>query len=169
MFTSNEDPKTYQWSLLFNAQIGARYHMHQQRAYSRLGRFITASSLITGSSAFAVLFGSHVELAKWLAFAVAILQALELVIDTKGKVTLHNSLRQRYVQLELKLNQLTELTVDQLNQLKSERTTIEVDEPPVLKSLYLKCHNELADVYQFDEEDRPDMSGFQKFWAWLHS
>lgn len=140
------------WDLHWNNQLGVRYHMHMQRYYERLGRFITAFSLVMSSAAFAVLFGTNSTLAKYLAAMVAMAQTLELVIDTKGKSALHNSLRQRYIQLDSLLAGKSSITIDEERAFAEKRAAIEIEEPPVINSLMDKCHNEVAKVKGLDVE-----------------
>lgn len=135
------------WNMQWNVQLGVRYHMHLQNYYARLGKFITAFTLLTSSTAFAVFYQSSSELAKWLAFIAALLQVAELVIDTKANAMLHASLRQRYLHLELALPSHGYITEKKEPRFKQERTQIEVDEPPIIKALLNHCHNELSVVH----------------------
>ncbi len=146
-----EDDYNRHWQLLWNTQLGVRYHMHMQSFYSRFGKFVTAFSLIMSSAAFATIYQSDVGIAKWLACAVALAQTLELVVDSKSKATLHASLRQKYLQLELDLSGRDFIYGYEEKSLKAKRIAIEVEEPPMIKSLMSRTENELAKVYDMDE------------------
>jgi len=156
------------WDILWNTQLGIRYHMHLQNFYTRLGKFITAFTLLMSSAAFAVIYQSNAELSKWLMCIAAMLQVAELVIDTKSKATLHASLRQRYLQLELALSGKAYILEEDEQAFKQQRIAIEVDEPPVIRALTDKCHNELSAVYGMNE-DLHKMRWHQSMKAWWFS
>lgn len=139
------------WGLLWNTQLGVRYHMHMQNSYARFGKFVTAFSLVMSSAAFATIYQSNIEIAKWLSCAVALAQTLELVIDSKAKTTLHASLRQKYLQLELDLSGRDFIYDYEEKSFKAKRIAIEVEEPPVIKALMNLTENELANVYGLSE------------------
>lgn len=125
--------------------------MHMQSFYARFGKFVTAFSLVMSSAAFATIYQNNVDVAKWLACAVALVQTLELVIDSKSKSTLHASLRQKYLQLELDLSGRDFIYDYEEKPLKAKRIAIEVEEPPVVKALVKHTENELSNVYGMDE------------------
>ncbi|MCE7729248.1 hypothetical protein [Vibrio campbellii] len=155
------------WDLLWNTQLGVRYHMHLQNYYTRIGKFITAFTLLMSSAAFAVVYQSNSELSKWLMCIAAMLQVAELVIDTKSNATLHASLRQRYLQLELALAGKTYVLEEEEKSFKQTRTQIEIDEPPVIKSLMDRCHNELCIVHGI--ENHHQQKWYENFAAWWRS
>ncbi|MCG9647978.1 hypothetical protein L1D24_05260 [Vibrio brasiliensis] len=148
--TPSEDDFDRHWDLLWNTRLGIRYHMHLQAAYTRLGKFITAFTLLMSSAAFTAVYQSQSApsgLATWLMCIAALLQVLELVVDTKAKAILHSTLRQKYLQLELSLSGRDYILESEELKFKESRITIEIEEPPVIKALMDKCHNELVDIY----------------------
>jgi hypothetical protein len=157
------------WSLLWNTQLGVRYHMHMQSFYARFGKFVTAFSLVMSSAAFATIYQSDNGIAKWLACAVALAQILELVIDSKAKTTLHASLRQKYLQLELELSGRDFIYDYEEKSLKAKRIAIEVEEPPLIQALGDRCHNELSKVYDLGEDKMVKMPWYQSLKANFYS
>lgn len=149
--TPTEDDYNRHWGLLWNTQLGVRYHMHMQSFYARFGKFVTAFSLVMSSAAFATIYQDNIDVAKWLACAVALMQTLELVIDSKSKATLHASLRQKYLQLELDLSGRDFIYEHEEKALKAKRIAIEVEEPPVVQALIKSTENELSKVYGMNE------------------
>lgn len=147
-----EIPKDTRWTLLWNVRLGIRYHMHLQNYYERFGKIVTACSLILSTSAGASLFGSHIFLAKILAFATAVLQVIELVIDSKSKAFLHTELRRRYIQLESELVVKGKLENDEYIEYQNRLSSIELDEPPIIYSLVDSCNNELVKVCNCDKQ-----------------
>ncbi|MEZ9561509.1 hypothetical protein AB4245_16140 [Vibrio splendidus] len=154
-FVPSEEDLNRHWDMLWNTRLGVRYHMHLQAAYSRLGKFITAFTLLMSSAAFTAIYQSKTadpELATWLMCITALLQVFELVIDTKSKAILHSTLRQRYLQLELALSGRSYILEADEFSFKETRISIEIEEPPIVKALMDKCHNELVDIYY----DKPE-------------
>lgn len=166
-FVPSEDDLNRHWDMLWNSRLGVRYHMHLQAAYSRLGKFITAFTLLMSSAAFTAVYQSKAappELATWLMCVAALLQVLELVVDTKSKAILHSTLRQRYLQLELALSGRSYILETEEVDFKETRISIEIEEPPIVKALMDKCHNELVDIYY----DKPEPHKTKlSFWAKL--
>ena len=157
------------WDLLWNTQLGVRYHMHLQSCYARFGKFVTAFSLVMGSAAFGSFFQTDNGIGQWLTFAVVLAQTLELVIDSKAKTILHISLRQQYLQLELELSGRDFIFSDEERALKAKKTAIEVEEPPVIKALMDRCNNELATVYKLGDEYKVNLTWLQARKADLYS
>ncbi|PSU97847.1 hypothetical protein C0W80_16105 [Photobacterium leiognathi subsp. mandapamensis] len=155
------------WDLLWNAQLGIRYHMHMQNFYGKFGKFVTAFTLILSTSAGAAVMATTVEAAKIAAFSAAILQIIELVMDSKSKNSLHTVLRQRYINLETELSKFEYLTNIEAAKFNSIRAMIEVDEPPITNSVMTKCHNELVKVYKLDQSESQPITLLRKvFGVW---
>lgn len=171
MNLSDIDKKDYDrhWDMLWNVQLGIRYHMHMQNFYGRFGKIVTAFTLILSTSAGVTLIGSNLDIAKILAFTAALLQILELVIDSKTKTILHTTLRQRYIQLESELANSDYLTKSENAALKAKRSCIEIEEPPIISSLMNVCNNELVKVYDLDDSYKQDLSLMNKLKAWWFS
>jgi|GEM_PF-3130012 len=165
----SDDDCNRHWKLLWNTQLGVRYHMHMQNCYARFGKFVTALSLVMSSAAFATFYQNDNGWAKWLACAVALIQTLELVIDSKSKTTLHASLRQKYLQLELELSERDFIYDYEQKSLTAKRIAIEVEEPPIIKELMDHCNNELVTVYDLEDENKIHMGRYERFKANLYS
>ncbi|MDV6317364.1 hypothetical protein [Idiomarina sp. HP20-50] len=134
------------WKLRYNSALGVRYHMARQSFYRRLQRFISGFSLALSTAAVASLF-SNTVLGQVLASLVAILQAFDLVIDTRGSCELHNNLRRDYLRLEQELTQrIKPLTLSQLQKLADKLVSIETDEPPIKRWLLESCRRD-ADAF----------------------
>lgn len=143
--------------------------MHMQNCYARFGKFVTAFSLVMSSAAFATFYQNDNIYAKWLACAVALAQTLELVVDSKAKTTLHASLRQKYLQLELELSERDFVYDYEQKSLMAKRIAIEVEEPPIIKELMNHCNNELVSVYDLEEKHKISMGWYGKVKANLYS
>ncbi|QMS74792.1 hypothetical protein [Aeromonas veronii] len=149
MTSQNDHDYKRHWQVLWNVRLGIRYHMHLQNFHSRFGKFVTAFTLILSTSAGATLINANVDFAKIFAFSAAVLQVLELVVDSKAKLFLHSNLRQHYIRLESELlSGGDELTKIEFGIIKNKIASIEVEEPPIITSLMKLCHNELVKVYR---------------------
>jgi len=164
-----DDDLNRHWLLLWNTQLGVRYHMHMQNCYARFGKFVTAFSLIMSSAAFATIYNSDMRTAQFLACAVALIQTLELVVDSKSKTTLHASLRQKYLQLELELSGRDFIYECEQKSLTAKRIAIEVEEPPIIEALMHKCNNELVKVYDLGDDRKVVLTSYQYVISWLYS
>lgn len=155
------------WDLLWNTQLGIRYHMHMQNFYNKFGKFVTAFTLILSTSAGAAIIATTPDAAKVAAFSAAILQIIELVMDSKSKTSLHTSLRQRYINLESDLSKYEHFTIAEAAKYKNIKAAIEVEEPPIKFSVNEKCHNELVKVHKLDDEEKQSISLFRRvFGIW---
>ncbi|OCH02737.1 hypothetical protein [Aliivibrio fischeri] len=159
--------KNRYWELLWNTRLGIRYHMHMQNFYSRFGKFVTAFTLILSTSAGAAIIATSSDIAKIAAFSAAVLQIIELVMDSKSKTSLHSTLRQRYIYIESELSHYEQLTHKEAATLKTKIATIEIEEPPIKNSVMEKCHNELVKVLDLDTDRLQDIGIFRKvFGIW---
>ncbi|EMO0968229.1 hypothetical protein WDJ16_001964 [Vibrio cholerae] len=164
---TNEDLDRH-WLLLWNARLGIRYHMYLHDAYARMGKFITVFTFLMSTAAFATVYQSEGVpefLAKWLVCTAALLQVLELVIDTKAKAILHSTLRQKYLHFELSLAGRQYVRESEEKEFNQARISIEIEEPPIVRSLMDFCHNELVNIYypkECREEHLVKLSFFAK-------
>ncbi len=165
---SNDDYDRH-WNILWNIQLGIRYHMHMQNFYSRFGKFVTVFTLILSTSSGASLIATHTEIAKYLAFAAALLQTLELVIDSKAKTILHTTLRQRYILLGSELAINNYLKQSDEASFKAKLASIEIDEPPIVFALMDQCNNELVKVHNLGESYYQKLSCLNKIKAWWYN
>jgi hypothetical protein len=124
--------------------LGVHYHMRRQSYFDAWHRITSALSLIFSTSAVAV-FTDKTSLGAMLIAVVAIVQCIDLIVDTRGKATLHNDLRSKYLMLEHELlGYGVKLTEDQSQTIMMKIKTIEIHEPPVRKLLLEVCSNDVA-------------------------
>lgn len=158
--------------LLFNTRRSRRYHMWRVKFFRRLNNARMALFLVTSSIAFSVVMGA-MNLQKWgplVTAIVALLALAEVVVRAGAKETQHHNLARAFVELEAEVvghgERLTELDLDRL---RTKYLKIELDEPPVLKSLNKICYNEELHAQYGDgpefEEHRYEIGPFTQFWA----
>ncbi|EOX4928782.1 hypothetical protein WKW58_03305 [Vibrio alginolyticus] len=134
------------WNLMWNTRLGIRYHLYAQSVYQKVAKFITIFTLAASSAAFTVVLNKNETLALTFTLIAAFLQIVDLVVDTKSKATLHSTLRQKYLQLEVLLQEHDQLTKEGAHTFNQTKASIELEEPPLIKSLMTYCHNEQARV-----------------------
>ncbi|OXD33820.1 hypothetical protein [Vibrio parahaemolyticus] len=142
------------WELVWNTRLGIRYHLYAQSHYQKLAKFVTIFTLFASSAAFAVVLNKNENLAAALALIAAFLQIFDLVIDTKSKATTHSTLRQKYLQLEVSLQRYDRLTIEDADQFNRTRASIELEEPPLIRSLMTYVHNEQVRVEWGENSER---------------
>lgn len=139
------DTKQQRWDTLWGVQRSVRYHARRQTFFDRWRRLTSFTSLLLGSGAAAAVMGQigH-NVALGMAFAVAVLSAFDLVIDTAGMTRKHADLGRRFIKLEAKILADEDPSYETVTAWCGERLDIESDEPPTYKALNLLCENEQA-------------------------
>lgn len=128
----------------FDISLAVHYHMRRQQFYEAYHRFTGVFSLIFSTSAVAAII-SKPEYGVYLVAAVAILQCIDLIIDTRGKADLHNGLRRDYLTVNNELlGYGDQLTNEQLTSIARKVTTIEMGEPPTRKLLLEIARNDAS-------------------------
>lgn len=142
------------YEILFDIRRSVRYHDHRRRFYLNLRSAINFFTIIAGSAAVASAFAaSGIQALQWVSGAfVAVLAAIDLVVGTVDKATLHTDLYRRFIRLEKRMLNPGSLTSEALTSIESEQLDIEMDEPPVYHALNRSCHNELL-----RSEGRPEL------------
>ena len=141
--------------LMFGVRRSIRYHDRRVAFYEGLHKAILFMTLILGSSSIVTLTAnlefllefSRDEIFDLLQLLppalISVLVSIDLVVGTTGKTRLHNGLKQQFISLESKMQRGCEEDSNKLKEWKSERLSIEANEPPVLRVLDTLCHNEL--------------------------
>lgn len=142
------------YEILSDIRRSVRYHDHRRRFYLNLRSMISFFTIIAGSAAVAAAFAaSAIQLLQWVPGAfVAVLAAIDLVVGTVEKATLHTDLYRRFIRLEKRMLDLGSQSSEFLNLIESEQLDIEMEEPPVYHALNRSCQNELL-----RSEGRPEL------------
>lgn len=132
--------------LVFCTERSIRYHDRRRGFYETTDDLSSWLSLVSGSGAVAALIST--SLPDWLAIVfgglVALIGLHTAVARPASMAALHAQLKQRFVDLRIKLAKAVEPEADELRALEVERLEIEREEPPIYRALDLVCHNELA-------------------------
>ncbi|QFU23752.1 YiiG family protein [Shewanella eurypsychrophilus] len=151
---------------IFNCQyqigLGVHYHMRRQQFFESWHRVTGALSLIFSTSAVA-FFTQQAQIGMLCAAFVAVLQSIDLIIDTRGKANLHDSLRRDY----LAVNQTLLEFGDELDDagdisIKLRLAAIEMNEPPIKKLLLEICHNDASRKLGCDDDQLHKINWFKE-------
>ena len=153
-FPDTQDEFDY---LLFSIRRSIRYHRARMRYYDTVSKLFTITSVISGTAVFAsVLAKASQEITLITSAIVALSQACELVLSPSKEARLHSDLARRFISLEQQALLLEfDLNDRKVADLTNGRLDIEMDEPPTLKWLSLKIHNELEKSEHGDHAPPP--------------
>jgi hypothetical protein len=131
--------------LLSDVCRSIRYHSKRAAFFGYIVRFTKAFSLFTGFGTITALIGESYVLSIVCGAFVALVSALDLACGFSDREKLHDDLKRRFIHLEKDLVLGESKATEEWIKLKtSDRLMIEVDEPPVIKTLDIICHNEQA-------------------------
>ncbi|MDR0516875.1 MAG: hypothetical protein LBH25_07520 [Fibromonadaceae bacterium] len=74
---------------------------------------------------------------------VAVISTISLVFGYSSREQLHNELKRKFVELEKSMIKYRNPAQKTLNEITAERLSIEADEPDVVRTLDILCHNEM--------------------------
>ena len=167
----SESLKNKEWELLWGVRRSVRYHMRRCRFFDTFHAFTSFVGVFAGSgAAVTYLWGKHPDYATIGALSVAIMSSIDLVVGTGPKARLHNELAKRFIELEKEMTLAhRSLTEESIEKFTAERLEIEADEPPILRTLDLLCHNELARAMGIPESSLVRIGPLKKIFANLIS
>lgn len=140
-------------ALLFGIRRSVRYHVRRRRFFDRLHTGTNALGVLFGSAAIAAILGQLPHVYGIVAAAlVTVASALDLVIGTAAMARVHEEFAKRFIALEREMALTSELTADAVRQFTARRLEIEMEEPPVLRTLDRLCHNELLRAMGYGPE-----------------
>jgi len=130
------------YALLFAVRRSVRYHMRRACFFDLLHSSTNAIGVIAGSAAVMTVISNYKEVAVGAAILVTIMSALDLVVGTARMARLHNDLAKDFIRLEREIVLVELASEQQLRVFSARRLEIEVEEPPVMRTLDRLCHNE---------------------------
>lgn len=156
---------TARHNLLFSVRRSVRYHARRRMFFDSLYKWSQVLALLSGSATVAVISSKYSDgiLAIWLAGAVAVFSALNLVFGFAGSARLYSGLAQKFIALEKRIILETNPSMDSLNAFIVERLDIEADEPPILRILNVICHNDVCRSMGCGEETMAKIGLLQRW------
>ena len=100
---------------------------------------------------------------------LALSAAANLVIGTSQMARLHEELARRFIELEKAIFLDGLPSADRLRQFTAQRLEIEMEEPPVLRTLDRLCHNELLRAMGYPDTEMVAIPFYQRLFANLIS
>lgn len=144
--------------LRFNVARSVRYHDKRRAFYESMGKGLQLVSLLGSSAAvIALLKDLNTDSAALVFSAVAASTGLlNLVIGTSGKLEVYTKLKNRFLDLQARVEAVQEPTEAVLSKLIEDRYQIEKEEPGISVWINKICYNETIDALGYDaSEKRP--------------
>lgn len=139
--------------LCFYVQRCIRYHMRRMSFFMRWSRFTAFVGVLFGSAAVASLFvNAPTAVTAAAALLVTVASAVDLVIGTGQRASLHADLRKCYLAIEEEIMAQGRPSPESLRAMRSRIRRIEADEPPTLPALELLARNEVIRAMYTREE-----------------
>jgi hypothetical protein len=134
-----------QYGQLFDVRRSIRYHDRRRAFFERAHRVTNVLTVLLAGSVLFELAGSNGTAGWLLALGAvsAVLAATDMVVGYATQANLHQSLRARFVGLEIAMLSMGN-DESAWRAHYQKRLEIERDEPPIYRALDLLCHNELC-------------------------
>ncbi len=140
--------------LVFNVAKSLRYHAKRAGWFEGWHNWAMGASVISATAAFATVSGVFPEVAKWVAVGFACLTVSDLVIGFHRRARAYVALYQRFSALAIAIAGEPAPTDQKLRKWMVEKLRIQADEPPILGTLNVLCHNEEAEARGYGSEHR---------------
>jgi hypothetical protein len=140
-------------ALRFNVARSLRYHDKRRAFFDLLGKALQMLALLGSSAAvLALVKESQSEFFAVLFSAVAAGSSLlNLVIGTTSKLEAYTKLKNRFLDLEGKIEAVRVADEETVQRLQDERYQIEKDEPAISNWLNKVVYNETVDALGYDQ------------------
>ena len=159
--------------LLFNVRRSVRYHDRRIYFFERWHNITSVLTILLSGSILLQIAGDQFDPPFWLkliSFFAATLATIDMVLSYSKMADLHKRLKRSYCELEIRIENAK--STQMVDKCKSERLSIEIDEPPIYRALDLLCSNELMSAmgYEKDHEGYRRVCWFQRltchFYTW---
>jgi len=153
--------------LRFYVQRCIRYHMRRMSFFMRWSRFTAFVGVLFGSAAVASLFvNAPTAVTAAAALLVTVASAIDLVIGTGQRASLHADLRKCYLGIEEDIMAQGIPNLESMRTMRSRIRRIEADEPPTLPVLELLARNEVIRAIYSREEAAQYLSNIPWYMRW---
>lgn len=167
---TNESLRKELRGLLFGIRRSARYHLRRRRFFELVDTWAQFLQVAFGSTGIVSLLAEFDARITVVAVAVVALSAtFNLVIGTSRMARLHQDLARRFLALEKAMVLDSPSSHDGFLQFTAQRLEIEMEEPPVLRTLDRLCHNELLRATGYDDIQMVSIPFYQRLFANLIS
>jgi len=153
-------------SLLFDIGRSIRYHQHRRRFFDHLHKTITFISLVSGTATMVSVLAQFPPIwATVAALVVSSASMLDLVIGSPALARQHDELARKFITLQMKVTVGDGESINPYDIYQAERQRIELDEPPILKVLDTKCHNEMLRASGFPQDQQIKIKWYQDLFS----
>lgn len=160
---ARDELKQQRWEIMWAVQRSQRYHSRRSAFFDRWHKVTLLAGILGGSAAIASI---GKDAPTWLILIggalVATLSAMDLVVGTGEMARKHNDLRRRFCNLEQLIQRSPVADELVLADWRSERLSIESDEPPAYVALDILVENELARSFTHLKDQPPHELSFIK-------
>ncbi len=157
--------------LLFDVQRSVRYHDRRQGFYQSVQNLTLFWAFIASTGTVAAVGAEYLQaLPLWVQLIPSALSSLfiglTLVFRVGAKATLHETLKRRFIDLEITLQKgRSTPTEDFLASATETRLLIEAGEPQTLRVLDTLCHNDMLRVMGRPAERQIKVGPMQRLFA----
>ncbi len=152
----------------FNVLRNALYHTARRRTLERLNRGFNFAVVVLGAAAVGDSLGRIGIESHWLALAIAVIAALQLVFDFGRQARDHQALQRDYYSLLADIEATPEADTIQCAAWYGRMISITADEPPVLRAIDAKAYNDAIDATgDFDRAERLIIPPLHRVFGWF--
>ena len=141
-------------SFIFNALRNALYHTAQRRTNEARARWLNFAVIFLGAATVADILEPWGITVLHLGGLTTVIGALQLTFDFGGKARTHQMLQHDYYQALAHFQAITEPTESDIAEANARLTKIMANEPPIMKAVDAKAHNDAIDATGFYEKDQ---------------
>lgn len=142
-------------SFKFNALRNALYHTAQRRVHETRARILNFLVIVLGAATFADLLTPWGIKAIHLGGLTTLIGALQLTFDFAGRARTHALLQREYYNALADFQAILEPSEGDVAKANAGLTTIMANEPPVMRAVDAKAHNDAIDATgDFDRDQR---------------
>lgn len=153
--------------LRFSALRNALYHTARLQHYSRIHRWIMFFVIALSMAGIAKVAENWVG-SQWIGAITALLAAVDLVLDLRGKTELHNTLRNKYYLLLADVEKCPKPTVGDVCEWKSKLHLLAAEEPGEFRGVDAIAFNEAVDALGRDDNHKLVIPKYISVLAHLH-
>ncbi|UWR97716.1 hypothetical protein [Phaeobacter inhibens] len=141
-------------NFMFNALRNALYHTAQRKLFENRARWLNFLVVAFGTAALSDVLKPTGITAVHLGGFTALIGALQLTFDFSSRARTHQMLQHDYYQDLADFQRIPEPTESDIAQAQSRLTAIMANEPPTMKAVDAKAHNDAIDATGFYDQDQ---------------
>jgi hypothetical protein len=132
------------WRIDFDVSKSIRYHAYRRSFWEAWDSAAKMLTIVSGTAVLISIIGDNTDLARWFAFTVAVVSAMDLVLGFSNRAKRHDGLYRGFSLLAQGIAETNSPSEADIRQWRRRRLEIEMDEPGVLDWLERRCSAEEA-------------------------